>query len=46
MQTTKIGDREFSIVGIVTLPEFGTLPVLDIPMMDEQVREQREAEAV
>ena len=46
MQTTKIGDREFSIVGLVTLPEFGTLPLLNIPMMDEQTSEQREAGAV
>ena len=43
MQTTKIGDREFSIVGLLDLKGFGVLPVLDIPMMDEQPKEQWEA---
>lgn len=49
MRIMEFGDREFSIVGFVVTEEFGLLPVLDIPMIDEQKRpdeEQLEVEEI
>ncbi len=45
METYKILDREYPIIGYVTSPQAGTVPLVDIPMMsderwDELCREQ------